>query len=135
MKITVIVWDNDNGISLELAKSRPAAVQKVYETIKADWKDDVPIEEYDPEDAIETYLENDQDSRRIQIEEIDIPDALQLSNRELFTVLAALRFWQAEGHQAEVDYWQIAANGGEVEPLNTNEIIGLCERFSLQEKQ
>lgn len=131
MKITVIVWDNDNGISLELANSRPAAVQKVYETIKEDWKDDVPIEEYDPEDAIETYLENDQDSRRIQIEDVEIPGTLQLSDRELFTVLAALRFWQAEGHQAEVDYWQIAADGGEVEPFNSKEIDQLCERLDI----
>lgn len=55
-------------------------------------------------------------------------------DRELGTVLAALRHWQRE-----TDWelrWQddIASKVGEIEPLNDHEIDELCERLNTQGK-
>jgi hypothetical protein len=68
-----------------------------------------------------------------------------LTNRELATVLAALRYWQrtrADCILYEPDYAPvsmashedaIATDEGRVEPLNAAEIGALCERLNLQQ--
>ncbi len=52
-----------------------------------------------------------------------------VSDRELHTVLAALRWWQGERHH---DYGinDIATNGGTCKPLTLDEIDALCERIN-----
>lgn len=71
---------------------------------------------------------------------------MTLDNRELATVLAALRLWQTDRPQqpkADITGWplvserqgmllDIADNGGTVEPLNIDEIDELCERLNTQ---
>lgn len=55
------------------------------------------------------------------------------SNRELATVLAALRFWQnggMRGASCDDGIDDIATNGGALEPLNVDEIDALCERLN-----
>ena len=57
---------------------------------------------------------------------------LILNDAELATVLAALRYWQhvlpSEGllHR----FTDIASNGGELEPLDPDDIDALCERIN-----
>ena len=66
---------------------------------------------------------------------------MKLTDRELATVLAALRFWQAEMVNAyescEADDWPssipVVDKGGhfrEHKPLTPDEIDGLCERLN-----
>jgi hypothetical protein len=55
----------------------------------------------------------------------------QLTERELATVLAALRHWQtAESAEAHED---IATDGGRLEPLKVDEIDELCLRLNCGE--
>lgn len=61
-----------------------------------------------------------------------------LSDRELATVLAALREWQGilvgnEPAEEEVD--AIASDGGRFLPLTPPEIADLCERLNLPPKE
>ena len=58
------------------------------------------------------------------------PTPAPLDARELGTVLAALRYWQREGLMNGGHEQDIATNGGEVEPLNADEIDALCERLN-----
>lgn len=51
------------------------------------------------------------------------------TDRELSTVLAALRYWNREGLRSEGAEHQIANNAGSIEPLNSGEIEDLCERL------
>jgi len=65
-----------------------------------------------------------------------------LDNRELGTVLAALRAWQGMGTvlaafrvwrgigQVSQAIQEIATDGGSLEPLNNEEIDALCERIN-----
>ncbi len=57
---------------------------------------------------------------------------LEVSDRELHTVLAALRQWQWIGaeYQYRIALEDIATNGGKVEPLTLDEIDALCERIN-----
>lgn len=50
----------------------------------------------------------------------------RLNRRELATVIAALRFWQREAADDQPE-WDIATDGGEVEPLDGDGIDKLCE--------
>lgn len=59
------------------------------------------------------------------------PDsAPALSERELATVLAALRYWQREGVGFDHTEDDIALGGGKFDSLNAQEIDGLCERLN-----
>lgn len=52
-----------------------------------------------------------------------------LDEREIATILAALRFWQA--NQAQV-FGTYAEHFTDLEPLNAEEIDSLCESLSLE---
>lgn len=55
----------------------------------------------------------------------------ELSNRELATVLAALRYWQDRLIDRSVCHYQaIAKDGGKFNPLSGREIDQLCERLN-----
>lgn len=61
----------------------------------------------------------------------DIRDA-----RELATILAALRYWQAYGQQDAGpvdDFNDIATDGGTLEPLSADDIDALCMRLNAGE--
>lgn len=66
----------------------------------------------------------------------EVADAIQglleqrLSDRELSTVLAALRYWQREGRMSAGHEFDIAENGGEFSALTNDEIDELCERLN-----
>jgi hypothetical protein len=54
-----------------------------------------------------------------------------LNDREHATVLAALRLYQAEGMPTHGEpASDIATNGGNVKPLDANDIDALCERLN-----
>jgi hypothetical protein len=56
-----------------------------------------------------------------------------LSDRELATVLASLRWWQSHMEawgRMPLDHEEIATNLGEIDPLNAEEIDELCERIN-----
>ena len=64
---------------------------------------------------------------------------MKISDRELATVLAALRLWQQAdpvlggvviGADQFIAMEQIATNGGLYEPLTPTEIDALCERIN-----
>jgi hypothetical protein len=62
--------------------------------------------------------------------------ALDVSNRELATILAALRYHQAENLQGSSEIpdqaiREIATDGGCLRPLSSQEIDQLCERINL----
>lgn len=60
---------------------------------------------------------------------------VNLSEAELATVLAALRFWQSKGQleSATFGLQQIATNEGLVEPLDSDQIDDLCEKINTDE--
>ncbi len=74
-------------------------------------------------------------------EPAEVPDItnrvpLQVDGRELATILAALRFHQAENLQGTDEIpdqaiRQIATDGGRLESLNHEEVDQLCERLNL----
>lgn len=53
-----------------------------------------------------------------------------VDRRETATILAALRFWQHETSVAERSDNEIATDGGELDPMNDEEIDRLCERIN-----
>lgn len=54
--------------------------------------------------------------------------------RELHTVLSALRYWQRGGARGASERIQaIASNGGKCEPLTPEEIDALCERINVSD--
>lgn len=55
-----------------------------------------------------------------------------INNRELATILAALRYWQREGMMSGGHEQDIACDDGEFAPLNADEIDGLCERLNCE---
>ncbi len=60
---------------------------------------------------------------------------LNVNNRELATILAALRYWQHKGIEGPTKphclaEWDIAADNGTHIPLDANEIDALCERVN-----
>ena len=57
-----------------------------------------------------------------------------MNQRELKTVLAALRYWQREGRFSGGHEQDIATNGGASEPLDGDEIDALCERLNCGEE-
>lgn len=60
----------------------------------------------------------------------DAPDCYRLDDREHATVLAALRFYETEGHRAIPEIVEIATNGNTLVGLNGDEIDALCERLN-----
>jgi hypothetical protein len=57
---------------------------------------------------------------------------LKIDERELATILAALRFWQAQDAPPARQY-DIATDCGEIDPLTVGEIDALCERINCGE--
>jgi hypothetical protein len=57
---------------------------------------------------------------------------MTLNNRELATVLAALRYWQREGLMSAGHEQDIATDGDTFEPLNAEDIDALCERLNCE---
>ena len=54
---------------------------------------------------------------------------IQLTERQLATVLAALRLWQNQ-RSFNLAILDIATNGDQLDPLNTDEIDQLCEEIN-----
>lgn len=54
-----------------------------------------------------------------------------MNDRELATILAGLRCWQAYGTGPHIDLADIASNGGTLDPPSEVEIDDLCERLNL----
>jgi hypothetical protein len=57
----------------------------------------------------------------------------QLTERELATVLAALRHWQIVSPESAEAYEDIATDGGKFEPLTMDESDELCMRLNFGE--
>jgi hypothetical protein len=57
-----------------------------------------------------------------------------LDNREHATALAALRLWQRSaletGDAPMISEWDVATSGGEITPLDADEVDALCEGFN-----
>lgn len=54
-----------------------------------------------------------------------------LTEHELATVLAALRYWQRNSKKSATPEWDIATSAGEFDPLTDGQIDTLCERLNL----
>jgi hypothetical protein len=61
--------------------------------------------------------------------EADEPPTIKLDPRELGTMLAALRLWQAAGHRP-LELEVIASDEGSFEPLDADEIDALAQRLN-----
>ena len=59
---------------------------------------------------------------------------LQVDNRELATILAALRYWQANNRQnaKRAPEYDIASDSGKTQPLGNLEIDELCESINCE---
>ena len=57
---------------------------------------------------------------------------LSITSRELATILAALRYWQANDRNtaAQAPEYDIASDAGQFEPLGNDEIDALCEQLN-----
>ena len=53
--------------------------------------------------------------------------SVTVDDRQLATILAALRYWQSPGSIGRLQYMDIATGGGTCEPLDEPEIDILCE--------
>lgn len=60
------------------------------------------------------------------------PRLVSIDDRELSTLLAALRNWQQTYHKP-LEIEEIATNGGECDPLDNDEIDALCIRINCGE--
>lgn len=57
---------------------------------------------------------------------------MKLTDREVSTILAALRLYQQEANEGGADdFYAIASSLGEYQPLDNFEIDDLCERLNL----
>lgn len=56
-----------------------------------------------------------------------------LDERQIATVIAALRYWQRKGWISSGHEHQLASNGGSIEPLTKAEIDDLCEYLNCGE--
>ena len=56
---------------------------------------------------------------------------MTMDNRELATVLAALRYWQREGLMSAGHEQEIATDQGAFEALSKWEIDALCEKLNM----
>ncbi len=71
------------------------------------------------------------------LESVDLLLTGQLSDRELATVLAGLRYWQRHGARQMLTSGNrlleddIATSGGTLQPLTVEEIDALCDRLNL----
>lgn len=84
--------------------------------------------------ALEVGTEGAPDGMRFEgVEEICVEDhvapSYHLDDREHATVLAALRYWQAQREEVVAEN-DIATNGGTVLALTAHEIDALCERLN-----
>lgn len=59
---------------------------------------------------------------------------LSVTPRELATILAALRYWQANdrSNASEAPEYDIASDSGDFEPLRNDEIDALCEQLNVR---
>jgi hypothetical protein len=57
---------------------------------------------------------------------------LSVTPREFATILAALRYWQANDRNtaAQAPEYDIASDSGQFEPLGNDEIDTLCEQLN-----
>jgi len=57
---------------------------------------------------------------------------LTVTSRELATILAALRYWQASDRSAarKAPEYDIASDSGAFDPLGNDEIDALCEQLN-----
>lgn len=57
---------------------------------------------------------------------------MKLTEREVATMLAALRYWQLRqtGEAPDNDYDDIASDGGKLSPLPPEEVDELCEKIN-----
>jgi len=57
---------------------------------------------------------------------------LSVTPREFATILAALRYWQANDRNtaAQSPEYDIASDSGQFEPLDNDEIDALCEQLN-----
>jgi hypothetical protein len=57
---------------------------------------------------------------------------LSVTPREFATILAALRYWQANDRStaSEAAEYDIASDAGQFEPLDNDEIDALCEQLN-----
>jgi len=58
---------------------------------------------------------------------------IKLTDNELATVLAALRYWEREGLMSGGHEQVIASNDGDITPLDADGIDDLCERINQAE--
>jgi hypothetical protein len=61
---------------------------------------------------------------------------MKLDDRELGTVLAALRYWQRGtmfDHNRFAPEWEIATDGQTIEALDVDEIDELCEKLNCED--
>lgn len=56
--------------------------------------------------------------------------SIKLDEREIATILAALRMWQMSNNERQF-FEDIATNGDEFDELSLGEIDALCERINL----
>jgi len=59
---------------------------------------------------------------------------LSITPREFATILAALRYWQANDRNtaSKAPEYDIASDSGEFEPLGNDEIDTLCEQLNVR---
>ena len=55
---------------------------------------------------------------------------MKFTDRELATVLAALRMWQRLGVARDCPEQDIATDGGNIKPLHDHDIDDLCDRVN-----
>lgn len=95
------------------------------ETCDAFWKMELR------EAAVLILRDSNRDDDWIEIAIFDDPGCFRFDNRELATVLAALRCWQRRGIQGEYER-DIATDLGRLSPLTNKEIDALCESLALR---
>jgi hypothetical protein len=66
----------------------------------------------------------------VGVDESELTDSFRFDRRQLSTIFAALRHWQRVGMIDDTPEWDIATDGGSLEPMSVDEIDGLCEEIN-----
>jgi len=80
----------------------------------------------------EPYIPDAGNSAELLAEEEEPQSRYEMTDRELYTTLAALRYWAREGLMSSGHEQEIATNDGEVDSLGAEEIDALCERLNTE---
>jgi len=140
MKVFVATYEHHHGRDVSVYATKALAEAVRQEIADEGWDeaflDAKPDDPHEMADAYFQMMGERDHGEWFTVEECNVVADAEatptpaLDDRELATVLAALRYWQREGWISGGHEHDIATNGDTLEPLGADEIDALCERLN-----